>query len=191
MSPSAKKVWIEIHIASVMTCPVCVTFCKEGVDWNRIALATFPDLEVTFCKEGVDWNHWCRCQIWNRFGHLLQRRCGLKLSTTEWNTGQWKSPSAKKVWIEISLTLYRSHVWVASPSAKKVWIEIWFPPHNCCLNTRHLLQRRCGLKWQQCGRKYPGNWVTFCKEGVDWNTCLKMMSETMASHLLQRRCGLK
>ena len=54
------------------------------------------------------------------------------------------SPSARKVWIEISSNMFVKVLLIPSPSARKVWIEIMVFPQIGCEIT-----------------------VTFRKEGVD------------------------
>ena len=123
-----------------------VTFRKEGVDWNYVSVSILIDSMVTFRKEGVDWNSFL-------FAFFF------------WYC---KSPSARKVWIEIfiaqlNIQFAKRHllqrrcglkfgialhtdILLPSPSARKVWIEIRLMCNvqlqACC----HLLQGRCGLK---------------------------------------------
>ena len=77
------------------------------------------------------------------------------------------SPSARKVWIEISNNIRWASL-IRSPSARKVWIEIY--PHYLGDNAKgcHLPQGRCGLKLK----------------------CISL-KRNMYSHLPQGRCGLK
>ena len=57
MSPSARKVWIEIAITVDANDAKGVTFREEGVDWNlNIDAMILDELSVTFREEGVDWN---------------------------------------------------------------------------------------------------------------------------------------
>ena len=62
LSPSARKVWIEIYILSFQFLSAPVTFRKEGVDWNMIHDPSMTVYDVTFRKEGVDWNVTCYCK---------------------------------------------------------------------------------------------------------------------------------
>ena len=124
---------------------------------------------VTFRKEGVDWN-------------VEQLKEG-KLT--------FSSPSARKVWIEISRllchsvcahrvtfrkegvdwnirTMARLERGFWSPSARKVWIEITPSLSAAALTTCHLPQGRCGLKL----------------EALRTSHCSRR-------HLPQGRCGLK
>ena len=78
-SPSARKVWIEIISTTILTFLLDVTFRKEGVDWNR-RNAGRSDTEIC---------------------HLPQGRCGLKLYKSVLPPSLIRSPSARKVWIEI------------------------------------------------------------------------------------------
>ena len=58
MSPSARKVWIEI-LPDSKTCQfIHVTFREEGVDWNaQVFTNRIHERLVTFREEGVDWNN--------------------------------------------------------------------------------------------------------------------------------------
>ena len=79
LSPSARKVWIEMILVQSLPTICMVTFRKEGVDWNDIATVITYDL----------------------YSHLPQGRCGLKSKGMDVCGRMWKSPSARKVWIEI------------------------------------------------------------------------------------------
>ena len=100
------------------------------------------------------------------------------------------SPSARKVWIEISKSEYIARVG-KSPSARKVWIEIVYNQPRQVQIRRHLPRGRCGLKyllyiaiittnqspsarkvWIEILCKSKNRQllsVTFREEGVDWN----------------------
>ena len=147
-----------------------VTFRKEGVDWNYVSVSILIDSMVTFRKEGVDWNSflfafffwYCKSpsarKVWIEIfiaqlniqfakRHLLQRRCGLKFGIALHTDILLPSPSARKVWIEITIApAHRTDT--TSPSVRKVWIEIPWPAPSPA-----------------------ATWVTFRKEGVDWNLC--------------------
>ena len=100
-----------------------VTFRKEGVDWNTHKEAKEQGVPVTFRKEGVDWN--------------LKKQESLKIWT--------KSPSARKVWIEIINSI----------------------PFSCKTSVTF---RKEGVDWNWKYRAVrSGADVTFRKEGVDWN----------------------
>ena len=145
---------------------------------------------VTFRKEGVDWNS--KSEI---------DKCNQK-----------ESPSARKVWIEIEsgMVFFRRS---QSPSARKVWIEIAYATGQTGDYRSHLPQGRCGLKcrsllqlrlrhlspsarkvWIEmpslCG-KCAARYVTFRKEGVDWNIERWQSRSMKWRHLPQGRCGLK
>ena len=145
-SPSARKVWIEIYYKRTSQICASVTFRKEGVDWNWKYRAVRSGADVTFRKEGVDWNK-------------LRSKNGWKSIS---------SPSARKVWIEMLLTL-----------AVKIWTKC------------HLPQGRCGLKSCACLSNLPWTSVTFRKEGVDWNPPTIADIRKRCGHLPQGRCGLK
>ena len=144
-----------------------VTFRKEGVDWNLESWCCVHSNYVTFRKEGVDWNWIGGAQLVKPIGHLPQGRCGLKL-----------------------LYCYLCNIFHPSPSARKVWIEItesWDPA-----NLSKVTFRKEGVDWNpaQCPLmvRIP---VTFRKEGVDWNILASSLDLDIVRHLPQGRCGLK
>ena len=100
-----------------------VTFRKEGVDWNVSSHGSASHELVTFRKEGVDWNA------------LIERE----------SKCVWKSPSARKVWIEIINSI----------------------PFSCKTSVTF---RKEGVDWnlEAWCQSYRTH-VTFRKEGVDWN----------------------
>ena len=60
-----------------------------------------------------------------------------------------RSPSARKVWIEIGISSdIKELEW--SPSARKVWIEMYSVERLHLSVQRHLPQGRCGLKLSRC-----------------------------------------
>ena len=100
--------------------------------------------------------------------HLPQGRCGLK-------------SIAEKVY----------PLWERSPSARKVWIEI-----ICQVTLREsdmVTFRKEGVDWNLVPAIPTMCWdsVTFRKEGVDWNFKLNSRKLEALSHLPQGRCGLK
>ena len=125
-----------------------VTFCEEGVDWNDLHVIMRDKTRcVTFCEEGVDWNVSTH--------HLLHMAHPVTFCEegVDWNAPLPGSPSAAPrhlPWGRCGLkcgwspeALWRT--W--SPSVRKVWIEmIW-------------------QRWH-----FPVRCVTFCEEGVDWNS---------------------
>ena len=147
-------------------------------------------IAVTFCEEGADWNRTLQLMMLQWTRHLLWGRCGLKCG--------------------INLRAAHSD---RSPSVRKVRIEIRNLPSKYVINSGHLLWGRCGLKsWLGLSlvvvgmspsvRKvrieilgYPvqlQNWsVTFCEEGADWNWKAGIMEDLLIGHLLWGRCGLK
>ena len=152
-----------------------------------------------------------------RFCHLPRGRCGLK-SVEFKNADEYvrKSPSARKVWIEIvklHCHLLRRH---PSPSARKVWIEMYIWVSFMRLASSHLPRGRCGLKYLEIlSYHHPTQdrspsarkvWieitlaisllkrklVTFREEGVDWNySSFAYCLDLWQSHLPRGRCGLK
>ena len=115
---------LKYMLVHILNLSANVTFREEGVDWN-IELPEPEEVNaVTFREEGVDWNHFLSLLT---FSFLV-------------------SPSARKVWIEMSGD---ASAWLrqwVSPSARKVWIEITVPQ-----------------------KRQQGADVTFREEGVDWN----------------------
>ena len=100
------------------------------------------------------------------------------------------SPSARKVWIEISHTACAAGSANASPSARKVWIEIGFAYHQNTGALRHLPRGRCGLK-------YLGNGALRIKLGhlprgrCGLKCCVDDAEHILIGHLPRGRCGLK
>ena len=93
----------------------------KNMHYKKIIIDIFA---VTFREEGVDWN-------------------SAELTAAAADAA---SPSARKVWIEITLTSLRKLNVASSPSARKVWIEIL-----------------------SISSKISSIGVTFREEGVDWN----------------------
>ena len=104
-SPSVRKVWIEILSCSMSSTLRLVTFREEGVDWNGgLWDAITGGGDVTFREEGVDWNVKKEtCDVTSPC-HLPWGRCGLKLEVSSQGMKQKRSPSVRKVWIEIHST---------------------------------------------------------------------------------------
>ena len=122
-SPSARKVWIEIYWLVYILLSTDVTFRKEGVDWNK--------------NGNINDEQFCR--------HLPQGRCGLK-----------------------SYKRYDNVTWERSPSARKVWIEI--RTMHSLSPTRNVTFRKEGVDWNlRITKNNTFQCVTFRKEGVDWN----------------------
>ena len=78
-----------------------VTFREEGVDWNSPAKNFTSAAVVTFREEGVDWNSYIR-------ESSVPTTVTFREEGVDWNTYNQiaiktsvKSPSARKVWIEI------------------------------------------------------------------------------------------
>ena len=124
--------------------------------------------------------------------HLPRGRCGLKLVLHQLlKQVAAVSPSARKVWIEITPEVANTDN-TTSPSARKVWIEIIIEECYDFDSIGHLPRGRCGLKFfrnrneketekshlprGRCGLKSSHGFslhkplgVTFREEGVDWN----------------------
>ena len=148
------------------------------------------------------------------WSHLPRGRCGLKFEDFDYLLSLVKSPSARKVWIEIfrrgeKKKWLESHLprgrcglkcivkdeiyclWHGSPSARKVWIEIVIESNEetCEL---YVTFREEGVDWNRLRIiTYPRHLVTFREEGVDWNSFYEHAIFDFASHLPRGRCGLK
>ena len=169
-SPSARKVWIEIWYTARANGFTRVTFREEGVDWNILPMiGTSFLIHVTFREEGVDWNS--------------QKK--------KKDTSSEKSPSARKVWIEIDAFTSPIGTNLMSPSARKVWIEmfwIWdfliavlvtFREEGVDWNRRSISASRrrsaspsARKVWIEIILQMSflyAPFVTFREEGVDWN----------------------
>ena len=146
MSPSARKVWIEISDRRLKDNIEDVTFRKEGVDWNVCSslIAVVFALSPSARKVWIEIANVCTT-FPTVFRHLPQGRCGLKCSISSHVNSRFTSPSARKVWIEIYGVLTAINI-NGSPSARKVWIEI-------------SSSKGASVRFN----------VTFRKEGVDWN----------------------
>ena len=168
MSPSARKVWIEIYYNISETKNVKVAFRKEGVDWN---IPRLPPSHPSLCRLpqgrcGLKYDCSVGWQLLRR--HLPQGRCGLKSPDPNYSPVPCMSPSARKVWIEMLPEDLLEQRVRSSPSARKVWIEI--------RETSNIL----GVS--------P---VAFRKEGVDWNPSSIVVNRLLIGRLPQGRCGLK
>ena len=99
--------------------------------------------------------------------HLPQGRCGLKCVKHSGQRLIERSPSARKVWIEIANV---------NSSSMAPWVTF----------------RKEGVDWNlQEYRIDLTQPVTFRKEGVDWNNYLILLVHGVCRHLPQGRCGLK
>ena len=146
MSPSARKVWIEISHLHGAGHNTSVTFRKEGVDWNACIWLTVAVVS----------------------GHLPQGRCGLKYRISPWSLvslchlPQGRCGLKCRIWFRLCCPV------TSSPSARKVWIEIINSiPFSCKTSVTF---RKEGVDWNWKYRAVrSGADVTFRKEGVDWN----------------------
>ena len=78
-SPSARKVWIEIRLQLQISASGVVTFRKEGVDWNvqsRQRRSIRPDRHLPQGRCGL--KSLALIAIADNKSHLPQGRCGLK-----------------------------------------------------------------------------------------------------------------
>ena len=122
-SPSARKVWIEMQLLPRPSlpgrsrlpqgrCGLKCDFAVAIIRWNCRLPQGRCGLKYFYEKER---NHYeCR---------LPQGRCGLKCLISVQIKLNIKSPSARKVWIEIQRGRYAGYHY-GSPSARKVWIEM-------------------------------------------------------------------
>ena len=145
-SPSARKVWIEISLSPFPSTYCTVTFREEGVDWNlTVAMKSEKLKHVTFREEGVDWNV-CRRLAVCRCHHVTFREEGV-----DWNHVLVNSIKPIKVTFrEEGVDWNGSSIWilsrvVSSPSARKVWIEISFCPN--WFVSIHVTFREEGVDW--------------------------------------------
>ena len=78
-SPSARKVWIEIKRCPEISCTSYSHLPQGrcGLKWTT-AYKKVEGMTVTFRKEGVDWNYWWWWDLQRLRCHLPQGRCGLK-----------------------------------------------------------------------------------------------------------------
>ena len=153
LSPSARKVWIEIKHKLNFVGTDGVTFRKEGVDWNSVQqgfqesqISHLPQgrcgLKFTYAKRGAD-NH----------RHLPQGRCGLKLYTSN-RFLKCHLVTFRKEGVDWNrLPQTQAARTPESPSARKVWIEISIFTASPPVLPRHLPQGRCGLKYQKESRR--------------------------------------
>ena len=144
-SPSARKVWIEIAFSRRTAGSVTVAFRKEGVDWNTTYSLREKTAEGRLPQGRCGLKYYFRYIVINFFCRLPQGRCGLKyyiISVISW---QEVSPSARKVWIEILLSVMKMKL--TRVAFRKEGVD-WNIPFDLPLLTL-------------C--------VAFRKEGVDWN----------------------
>ena len=102
-SPSARREWIEILWLMKNARRLFVSLCEEGVDWNIMYYYSLFIFVVSLCEEGVDWNTSGVAFSWMVF----------------------KSPSARREWIEIFHSCSTPWFQPWSPSARREWIEIF------------------------------------------------------------------
>ena len=168
-----------------------VTFRKEGVDWNFSAIGKALKLDRHLPQGRCGLKFSCILPFDGYLRHLPQGRCGLKsASLPDGLTGA--GVTFRKEGVDWNKFL---RAWIQtvnlSPSARKVWIEIFIAQLNIQFAKRHLLQRRCGLKFgialhtdillpSPSARKVWIEIRLMCN--VQLQACC---------HLLQGRCGLK
>ena len=183
MSPSARKVLIEILLQSCLLLPGSVTFCKEGVDWNVEMGYDVPKILVTFHKEGVDWNfsgHETKTSgnvtfrkegvDWNNQINRYQRESFVtfRKEGVDWNYATEMNSGTGVV------TFRKEGVdWNCSLMPPYARSSCHLPQGRCglkCLRSAnrgnacsHLPQGRCGLKLESKVNEYFEYCVTFCK----------------------------
>ena len=168
MSPSTRRVWIEI-INAIALYKVSVSPSTRRV-WIEmfLLLSLLLSTVVTLHTEGVDWNKKLRSVKRIRF----------------------KSPSTRRVWIEICnwLTVV---VCNTSPSTRRVWIEMqsW---RGTCRNPYVTLHTE-GVDWNSTVSKTSRmqSEVTLHTEGVDWNLRVDKRKSKRKCHPPHGGCGLK
>ena len=101
-----------------------------------------------------------------------------------------KSPSARKVWIEIE-TFVEPATGNRSPSARKVWIEIATVFKFSDTPPRHLPQGRCGLKLRNTNPKVYDYVSPSARKVWIEIFSIEYDSDPVIGHLPQGRCGLK
>ena len=162
-SPSVRKVWIEMCDFEEFAMKQLVTFCEEGVDWNHQFCNLTGQSIVTFCEEGVDWNGEVSGAFSNLVCHLLWGRCGLKFYCVFFGRRNMRSPSVRKVWIEILCTSLMIEVFLRSPSARKVSLSVMTicleitisPPFPPLITTKRTFRKQMLLKVLFFWWQYP------------------------------------
>ena len=146
LSPSTRRVWIEIKKTVVGHDPLIVTLHTEGVDWNLQGGDTRGGSHVTLHTEGVDWNLVHRKELVDQICHPPHGGCGLKF----WCWFRWYATGY--------VTLHTEGVdWNPCHLSIIRWI-ICHPPHG-----------GCGLKFLVVTLPAYLCHVTLHTEGVDWN----------------------
>ena len=192
-SPSARKVWIEILFVPVLF-DVSVGHLPRGRCGLKCLVYshTWQHLRVTFREEGVDWNKNADEYVRKSYKSPSARKVWIEIKTENYlNEKGRMSPSARKVWIEIKNWKLFERKGPKSPSARKVWIEICFLQKS----RNQILQSPSARKvWIEICMPTLIAYtvlVTFREEGVDWNQHKKFLSSTLIRHLPRGRCGLK
>ena len=167
LSPSARKVWIEIQYATFQSKGATPSPSARKV-WIEI-LSHIPLLPSLWSPSAR--KVWIEMLSWKdkarEFKSPSARKVWIEMFFIGLSPFCGMSPSARKVWIEmLSSSIFALPF--GSPSARKVWIEIAVYKYEHKRLKCHLPQGRCGLKYHcQC-----------------WN-------RLQSGHLPQGRCGLK
>ena len=126
MSLSARRAWIEISPYRSILNHLLVALRKESVDRNILYPDSAPtNWAVALRKESVDRN--CSCWCW---GYRLRCVALRKESVDRNGNGDVVngiasgSLSARRAWIEITLSLVVCMRAIESLSARRAWIEI-------------------------------------------------------------------
>ena len=144
-SPSARKVWIEIVSISSSGCSGSSPSARKV--WIEIGPAS-PAINI-------------------EPGHLPRGRCGLKFDSSN-EVRKIEARHLPRGRCGLKFIRVCNHIYSRrSPSARKVWIEMCSVRHITSRAKRHLPRGRCGLKWLQHLDSVPCGIVTFREEGVD------------------------
>ena len=145
-SPSARRVWIEILFRGGRLGIWAVTLRKEGVDWNVPAVPRPFGISCHPPQGGCGLKYHRKRRWYIPRCHPPQGGCGLKYYGCVVAIIAYKSPSARRVWIEIALRLW---VWYPQQvTLRKEGVD-W---NNCPelierFNICHPPQGGCGLKY--------------------------------------------
>ena len=124
MSLSARRAWIEIDWASVITAMTSVALRKESVDRNKTFSGFFVRcIDVALRKESVDRNIVVLHDLIKCTGSLSARRAWIEIPAGCWRDARRASLSARRAWIEILHGVSLNYKEV-SLSARRAWIEI-------------------------------------------------------------------
>ena len=145
LSPSVRKVWIEMISSSDTWKNSFVTFRKEGVDWNYRIGERRGANQVTFRKEGVDWNKIMSRSKYDSLSHLPQGRCGLKCWDGIWCAKDLGHLPQGRCGLKF-LRAWNKNEWQRHLPQGRCGLKFKKAYINKSRAERHLPQGRCGLK---------------------------------------------